>query len=168
MRRFPSLLSRIERFRRGEAGAILVEFAIVLPMMLLVFAIIIEGGRLMWSYQKAAAGVRDATRYLARVAPYNVCEQTTPTVASYTTKLTDIVELAEDGAVLFPSSITINSVTPSVNCPGGTFHGAAVAIVTVTASISITYPFSGIFTLFGNAPPTNTTTISDQSRVYGS
>ena len=38
------------RFSKEESGAALVEFAILLPMMLLVFAVIIEGGRLMWSY----------------------------------------------------------------------------------------------------------------------
>ena len=51
----------------------MVEFAILLPILLLVFAVIVEGGRLMWSYQTVVAGVRDATRYVARAAPANIC-----------------------------------------------------------------------------------------------
>lgn len=61
------------RFLRDEDGVALVEFAVVLPMMLLVLAIIFEGTRLLLSYQAAISGVRDATRFLSRVVPATVC-----------------------------------------------------------------------------------------------
>ncbi|AML52377.1 TadE/TadG family type IV pilus assembly protein [Falsihalocynthiibacter arcticus] len=71
------LKHRIKRafggFRRDERGTALVELAISLPFALLVFGMIIEGSRMLWAYQSAAAGVRDATRYLARIVPRDIC-----------------------------------------------------------------------------------------------
>ena len=60
------------RLARNDDGVAIVEFAIALPMMLLVFAVIIEGSRLMIAYQSTIAGVRDATRYLSSVLPRRV------------------------------------------------------------------------------------------------
>ena len=57
------------RFAEREDGAALVEFALLLPIFLLLFAMAVEGSRTFWSYQTAIAGVRDAARYVARAAP---------------------------------------------------------------------------------------------------
>ena len=71
---FPLRLAhRLTAFRRREDGAALVEFAISLPMILVVSYCAIDSMRLFWSYQAAVAGVRDATRYLARIAPADIC-----------------------------------------------------------------------------------------------
>jgi Flp pilus assembly protein TadG len=67
------LRSLLQRIRRSDRGAFLVEFAIVVPLLILLFGIVVEGGRLMWSYQTAAAGVRDAARYLGRIVPSDLC-----------------------------------------------------------------------------------------------
>src|SRR5687767_807230 len=64
---------QLARLARNERGVALVEFAILLPILLLLFAVTIEGTRMMWSYQTAIAGVRDAARYLGRITPSNVC-----------------------------------------------------------------------------------------------
>ena len=84
-----------------------------MPMLLLLFAVIIDGGRMMWSYQTAVAGVRDATRYLARVAPVDICT-TGGSVAGYTATLTGIVQNSIYGNQLFPNGIAVNSVMPSI------------------------------------------------------
>jgi Flp pilus assembly protein TadG len=57
-----------------EDGVALVEFAIFLPLFLLSFFVIVEFSRTFFSYQGAIAGVRDATRYLARVSDGSVCQ----------------------------------------------------------------------------------------------
>ena len=51
----------------------LVEFAISLPLILVVSYGTIDSMRLFWTYQAAVAGVRDAARYVARVAPDDIC-----------------------------------------------------------------------------------------------
>ena len=155
------------RFLRAEDGVALVEFALVLPMMMLIFAVIIEGSRMMLSYESAINGVRDATRYLARTAPRNVCTSGA-SVAGYSTYLQTLVRQGVTGNSVFPSNVTIGAVTPSYRCVAGTYRGGAVPVAQVTAVITVTFPFSGIFTLVGGALPTLTTTVTDQARVYGS
>lgn len=154
------------RLLRDESGAALVEFAILLPMLLLLFAVIIEGGRLMWSYQSAAAGVRDAARYLARVAPSNICSQG-GSVTAYTADLEAIVRNSINGDSLFPSGITVNSVTPGLACIAGDFRVSPAPVAQVTANLTVTFPFAGLFGLAGGSLATVTTTITDQSRVFG-
>jgi Flp pilus assembly protein TadG len=167
MKKVLSLIQLFPRFRRNESGVALVEFAILLPMLLLVFAVIIEGGRLMWSYQSAAAGVRDATRYLARVAPLDICFSGAP-INVYTSDLETIVGERLGGAAVFPTGITVTSVTPGLTCDtSGTYRISPTPVAQVTAALTVTFPFSSVFSLFGSTLGTINTTISDQSRVFG-
>jgi Flp pilus assembly protein TadG len=155
------------RFTRSESGAQLVEFAILLPMLLLIFAVIIEGGRLMWSYQATGSGVRDATRYLARVVPSDVCASGASVTAWKTSVESIVRDSSTTGDTIFPSSITINSVTPSVTCFAGAYRVPIVGVAEVTASLTITFPFAGLFRLAGGDRPTFNTTVTDQSRIFG-
>jgi Flp pilus assembly protein TadG len=152
------------RFRKEERGAALVEFALVLPIMLVFFGVTIEGARMMWSYQAASAGVRDASRYLAMVAPIDVCTSQNA-VAGYTAELETIVATAISGGSIYPGGITINSVTPT--CAQGTHTGLHFGLVQVSASVTIDFPFGGLFTLAGGGLPGFTATVTDQHRVFG-
>ena len=111
----------LQMFLRNERGAALVEFAIILPMMLIIFAVIVEGSRMMISYQSAISGVRDATRYLSRAVPADVCTTGAP-ISGYTTQVQTIVGQSTTGNSVFPSYITINSVTPAYTCIVGTYR----------------------------------------------
>jgi Flp pilus assembly protein TadG len=162
-----NLLRQITRFRRADDGVALVEFAVVLPMMILVFAVIIEGSRLMLAYQAAIAGVRDAARYLARVVPSDVCA-TGGSVSGYATTLRTIVATSTSGTSVLPTSVTVNSVTPTLACVAGTYRVSPAPVATVTASITVAYPFAGVWGLFGASLPTKTTTVTDRARVFGS
>ncbi|MGB8621604.1 MAG: TadE family protein [Paracoccaceae bacterium] len=153
-------------FWRDERGAILVEFGLVLPVMLLFFAIMVEGGRMMWSYQAAISGVRDAGRYLARTAPVDIC-LTGGSLAGYGPALTDIVGRSIGGNELFPAYVTLNSVTPGLACLSGNYRVNPAPISTVSASMTIDFPFAGIMSLFGSGMSSVTTTVSDESRVFG-
>jgi TadE-like protein len=53
------------RFRRDEQGVQLVELALVLPIMLMLFAGIAEFGRYFYEYSTLAKGTRLGARYLA-------------------------------------------------------------------------------------------------------
>ncbi len=166
-RALPRLTRSLRSFARDTSGAQLVEFALVLPLMLLVFAVIIEGGRMMWSYQTVVAGVRDASRFLARVTDRNICDTPT-TVTGFDATLLAFVRTANDGSTIFPSGVAVTGVSSSLQCFTGTYRSDEAPIVTVRAAVQITFPFAGLFTLVGGSQPTLVTSVSDQSRVYGS
>lgn len=156
------------RFWRRDEGAILVEFAVSLPLILILAFLTVESMRLFWSYQAAIAGVRDATRYLARVAPADLCTSG-GNVNGYAAALAEIVETTIGGAALFPEGVTVTSVTPSHACITTLgLRQASVPVATVSANVTITMPFSQVLRVIGAAPAaTINTTVSDQARVYG-
>lgn len=161
------------RLARDEDGVALVEFAMVLPMMLVVFAIIVEGSRLMITYQSAIAGVRDATRYLSRIVPVNICTIPGGTVSGYAPRLQTIVAQSLTSGMVFPGGVQVQpgGVAPTLDCTRtGRYRVNPPPVVTVTATIDITLPFSGIFALVGGSlsSGTLTTSITDQARVFGS
>lgn len=159
--------ARLLRLLRDDEGVAMIEFAVVLPMMLVVFSVIIEGSRIMLSYESAITGVRDATRYLARTAPFDVCTSG-ESVAGYSSKLKALVTQGVSPEPMFPSAVTIEAVTPSYRCMTGAYRGGSVPVAQVTAVITISFPFSGIFTLVGGNVPTLTTSVTDQARIFGS
>jgi Flp pilus assembly protein TadG len=59
------LLRRISSFRRDDRGVQLVELAIAIPILVLLFAGVAEFGRYFETYTTLAKGSRVAARYLA-------------------------------------------------------------------------------------------------------
>ncbi|PTX54649.1 TadE-like protein [Litoreibacter ponti] len=161
-----SVFSTFRRLRRDEGGAALVEFALILPMALVIFGVVIEGSRLFWSYQATIAGVRDAARYVGRSVQTDICN-TGGTLSDWSATLEDIVRESSDGSELFPTTIKVTSVNATLECVAGDFRLTATPIATVTAILEITYPFQGLFTFAGVSLPTATTTVADSSRIFG-
>lgn len=56
---------KLRRFRRDERGVQLVELAVMLPILLLLFAAIAEFGRFYYEYTTLAKGARAGVRFLA-------------------------------------------------------------------------------------------------------
>ncbi|WP_170414592.1 TadE/TadG family type IV pilus assembly protein [Ruegeria arenilitoris] len=160
------LAESLKRFVRKDDGAILVEFGLVMPLMLLLLAVTLESARMMWSYQSVIAGVRDASRYLSRVTPADICTSG-GSVAGLTTTLKGIVEDDKNANSLFPPSITVNSVTPSLSCVSGTYRVNPAPVGTVSANITIQFPMGNILSLFGSGLSSVTTDVSDTSRIFG-
>jgi len=154
------------RFARDEDGAALVEFGLLLPTFLLFFAMAIEGSRTFWSYQAVISGVRDAARFVGRAAASEICT-TGGNLSGMTDRVTQIVRETSDGAALFPSSITVGSVTPSLTCISGDYRLTQTPIGTVTAQLQISYPFQAVFALVGVTLAPVTTTVTDRSRIFG-
>jgi len=168
MKRMRQITARLlHRGAAREDGAILVEFAFVLPLLLIFFAMIVEGTRMMKNYHTAIAGVRDATRYMSRHLPIDLCATAPANLDSYNTTLGNIVGQSVSSVTLFPSGITLSSVNATYSCPAGTYH-VAPAVVHVTATMGITFPFANVFALLTDKPNGLTTTITDSSKVYGS
>ena len=53
---------RLKSFRHSESGAALVEFAIVLPVLLLLAFGIVDLGRLLYTYNNLTSAVREGAR----------------------------------------------------------------------------------------------------------
>jgi Flp pilus assembly protein TadG len=172
-------LTRLRRrFARDEGGAVLVEFALVFPLMLLFLAIIIDIGVLLWSYQQAVAGVRDAGRYVARSAPVEICRNggsadgfSSDLEALYGDQLMAIVETsgrAVGAPRIFTNRVTVDSVAARIDCLSGPYRTDPAPVSTVTAALTIDIPLGPIFGFFGDALPTSVSTaVADQARVYG-
>lgn len=159
--------ARLKRFLREEDGVALMEFVMVMPITVLLFGVVVEGTRMFYSYQAAISGVRDATRYLARVAPLDICTSG-GSLADYTTDLEDIVRETIDGGSLFPVGITVTSVTPTLSCVTGTYRVSPAPVASVRADLTITFPMAGFFKVAGIARPTVTTRVTDEHRIFGS
>lgn len=165
--RVMTVFPHIMAFRRSERGAILVEFMLVFPLMLLFLAVIVEMTRMLSSYQKALAGVREATRYVSRTAPVDICVSG-GSLNGYTTTLTSQVRNDISGTGVFAPLVTVNSVTPSHACVIGTYRVSPAPVATVTANVTITFPFGSLFSLFGSTIPSVTTNVADSARIIGS
>lgn len=157
----------LRRFGRDESGVALVEFAMVLPMMLLIFAVIVEGSRMMMSYQAAITGVRDATRYMARMLDTNLCA-TNVSVAGHAPQLLGLVRDGVAGTTGFAQGVTVDAVAPSYVCVNGSYRNGPVPVAQLTATVTLTFSFSGLFQLVGSDLATITTTVTDHARVFGS
>lgn len=161
---------RHTRFARDENGAVLVEFALTFPMMLLFLGLIVEMSRMLWSYQVAISGVRDASRYLARRVPLEICGGATSTdvaLGSYDSQVTTIVGEKISGGTAFLPTVTVTDVAPTYSCKAGTYRVNPAPVARVTASLTMAVPMSAFFSFFGPIPSTISTTVSSEQRVFG-
>jgi len=157
----------LRRFSRRQEGAVLVEFALTLPLMLLFFAIIMESGRTFWAYQMVNSGVRDASRYIARAAPRNLCTVVGGSLASYNGVATTIVSNNNAGNGVLPASVTVDSVTATLGCEAGTYRGGTAPIARVQANITVQYPMGFVFDWFGDEVGYAQAIVADESRIFG-
>jgi hypothetical protein len=176
----------LHRFRRADEGGALVEFAISLPLILIVSMGIVESMRLFWSYQAAVAGVRDAARYVARMAPADICAPGAPSLAAHLTergvdaqwitftrgetRQNPIPGSPPSGAqLLFTGGVTITNVTATATCvPTPTLRQTTVPVVRLSADVNIPMPFTGVFAIVGGSGwGTLTTRIVEDARVLG-
>ena len=58
--------SQLERFRQDQAGAVIVETALILPLMITLSAGVFEFSNAIYTRLLLEAGVTDAARYMAR------------------------------------------------------------------------------------------------------
>ena len=160
----PRLLRRLARHDRGVA---LVEFAMVLPILLLLFAVIVEGGRLMWSYQSVITGVRDAARYIGRVTGSDICVTGGGLNADHVEHAEDLILDAGVAGEVDVLEANIRVFLEPCPTARGPYRVPQVAIATVEVDVVIRFPLAGVFTLVGGELGTITTTVSDQTRVFG-
>lgn len=175
MRRF---LTYIAAFRRSERGATAVEFAILMPIMMVCFGTIVEGSRIYWNYQGAVSGVRDAARFIARVTDADVCDGRSPATSLPGHNIIANAEALErieanmrtgGNENLFPLGVAITGISTRLFCIPTPGHVAPLTpVAVVRARVQVDLPFGTLFEIFGardNA--TMTSWITDQARIYG-
>lgn len=119
----------------AQQGAAAVEFAIVLPLLLLVLTGIVEYGRLMWNYDALAKATRDAARYLSLEKPINAAAENTART------MVDNAAAASGIGDLLPNAEYVPiSCSPDCNAPN-----------TVTVRINYDFTIGGWVPVFGTA-----------------
>jgi len=146
-------------------GTAAVEFAIVLPLTLLLLFGVFEIGRLLTDFQTITKSVRDASRFLARVEM--TCPGTGPSTGPVQNYLVDVGKeaiaknLVLGGTVVTPTAAgdflvktwtDFSTVAASVACVAnaGQYEGvytnqALIPVVTVTATVPFNFLWGTIF-----------------------
>jgi Flp pilus assembly protein TadG len=119
------LLKRISSFARNDHGVQLVELAIVLPLLVVLFAAAAEFGRYFYEYTTLAKSARTAVRYLVTMAPCNdpaakklvvygnLAGTGSPVMNGLTTANVEIKRYDKDGNEVtggVPATVTINII----------------------------------------------------------
>lgn len=102
---------------RAQRGSSSVEFAMVLPLLILFILGIIDAGRLMWSYNRAEKAAQMAVRYAA------VTDMVPATLA--TTDFTLQASGAVPGGQPVPTSAFSSTTCTSGSCSGSWGYSAA-------------------------------------------
>ncbi len=113
------------RFRQSEHASAAVEFALTLPMMLVLLFGGMEAGHFVWTQHKLAEAVRDGARYAARIPIREVCQGTTEVMSNelkaQVRLLTRTGQIANANALPKVRGWTDGEVTVSPNCDNGSF-----------------------------------------------
>lgn len=125
------------RFKSDEAGAVLTETIIVVPVLTIMTLGMLEFSNMFWQRQQLQIGVRDAVRYWSRCRPtFNACSiATARNIAFYG-------NAAGTGALRVPgwsdaADLDLGPATPPTSPD-------ATSMVTGTGTVSyVTSPFFG-------------------------
>jgi len=115
---------RLNRLFRREDGAAMVELAIVLPVLLLLFVGAVELGRMFYTYTTLAKATKSGARYLS--TSRNVTNGTAQQIIDETTKAKNLVVCG------IPSISSTGCANQTTIVPGLS-----------TANVSLTLPVAG-------------------------
>ena len=129
----------LHRFRCDEQGVQLVEIAIVVPILLMLFAAVGEFGRYFYEYTTLAKAERVGARFMSAKS----IDSTSTDWVAATKKLVVYGNTAGTGTPVLPG-LSINNV--DVKFAGGTYNAGNGVPTTVTISI-INYKHKSLFDL---------------------
>lgn len=136
-----------------QRGAAAIEFAFILPLLLLIFTGMIEFGRAMWHYDALAKGARDAARYLSTVPTTDL-----DSAASLTNLCTSVPTPAYCIVANAASRAGVAGLTPAsditIACAPTACDSALSPADVTTVTVDINYPFviGGWIPVFGPSP----------------
>jgi Flp pilus assembly protein TadG len=129
----------LHRFRREEQGVQLVEVAIVVPILLMLFAAVGEFGRYFYEYTTLAKAARVGARYMCTKS----IDSTTTNPVAATKSLVVYGNTSGSGKPVLPG-LTRNNV--DVSFAGGTYKNGNGVPTTVTISFN-NYKHKSLFDL---------------------
>jgi hypothetical protein len=110
---------------RGEGGAILVEFAIVLPLLALVFLSVIDLGLVIHESQVLQNAAREGARFSS--LPSSWIDPRNPGATEAAVKQRVVDYCREEGIVVDPADVTVDQRYPIV-VDGLTVRGSEVVV----------------------------------------
>lgn len=152
-----------------ERGGPLAEMAVLLLPFMVIIAMVIEGGNILWRHQIALKATRDTTRYLSRV-PLLLDESCTIdggvlALASASAKTLGISGILDGGAPLIPNWTNGNITVPA---PSVVSTDPCIAVVQAVASVDLPLPFAPIFQIIDpNQSSSISFSVADQARWSG-
>ena len=141
----------IQDFRRAQSGATAAEFALVLPLFMILFFGIIDAGRWMWTYNQAEKATQMGAR-MAVVAT-GVSGDAAANSGLYSSYLGtggltqgDLIPASSFGKVTCFNNGSGTTITPKCECttppcPSGTTTADAAAFKTVVNRMQLFLPF---------------------------
>ncbi len=135
MRRF----GWITRFRRNEQGVQLIEAAIVLPLMVMMFAAVAEFGRYFYEYSTAAKAARLGARFM-------ISKSLDSTQANFETQAKNLVVFGNTAGNGTPILTGMTTANVTFTYSGGSYAGGNGVPEKVTVNI-VGYKHQPIFDL---------------------
>lgn len=139
----------IARFLRDDRGSPSVEFALILPAMLVLMFGGMEAGHFAWTEHKLIKAVREGARFASRLPVEQYCDGAT---AQFDTAAEDNIKAVTITGSL-PAAEGESSGPPAV-------PGLTAAKITVTP-VCVAFVDTGIYSELGNAGPIVTVTASN-------
>lgn len=134
------------RRRRRASGQTLVEFALVIPIIVLLIASFVEIGRAVYAFNTIANAARQGVRVAVvnQLPDVTDCDESRPIEDPYEPHWSIIgcALLAGKTLGLTPANVTVSYVTPpstTLSC-SPTLHVGCIATVTVTYQYTISTP----------------------------
>jgi Flp pilus assembly protein TadG len=131
---------------RKQRGVAVIEFALVLPMLLVMTFVVTEFGRAIYQYNILAKSVRDAARYLSVQTPN-----------THVAQAQNLVVYGNTTGTGSPLALGLATSQVSASWPAATGTNPAISMVTVQIT---GYSFQSVFTTafglsFGTVPYTS-------------
>ena len=155
---------KFRSFRREQQGSVLVEMALVAPLMLTISAGVLEFGNLIYSKSLMESGLRDAARFAARCNSQLYTESNISPVVNCATAARNIAVFGNPGGTgtarvrnLIADDVAIAIADPA-SChdavSGGViqYHSVTAQVCIVRASGTLNYAGIGMLTLIGIGP----------------
>lgn len=135
----------------GDKGAAGVEFAMIVPFLLILFVGAFEGGRLFWDYHVLTKAVRDGARFASRL-PADCTGLINATDVLSVQQLTRTGTIDGSGAPVIAGWTDNSTVTITATCfdnSSDAYSGLyedqdQIPLITVRAAITFNYLFAGL------------------------
>src|SRR5215470_13879150 len=137
------------RVRGGEQGAVIVELALVLPFLLVLFVGIINMGLLLREHELVQNAAREGARL--SILPQNQVAPFNPSASVSTIKQRVVDYLAQSNITITTAQVSVNQAVP-ITVGSITEYGSQV---TVSYTRSLLIPATG-YLPFGNMTMTGT------------